>query len=319
VSRPDFQKADYDRANILLAQIDWILAFAVCADADECYQQFLDILYFVIAECVPFRLTRGRPTEYPTYVRHAQAEKRRLWRLRHLPGGRIAYARASLLCSKAISRFQRAIERQIVLSKDRSKFFRYIKNQTKTKPAVSPLRNASNVLCTSDVEKANILQDQFVSVFTIDNGIVPPFQKMTHDKLKYVLFPADVVYAHLCNLKDQLSCTPDNLPSFFLKRVALAVAAPLSHIYSLSFMSGIVPKAWRTAIVVPIFKKGPTDRAVNYRPISLTCVNCRVMERIISASIIAHILSWLMNSLVSCLADPPPPNYCSQSMTGLLL
>jgi len=43
----------------------------------------------------------------------------------------------------------------------------------------------------------------------------------------------------------------------------------------------VVPDTWKMAIVTPVFKKGlPTD-AANYRPISLTCVASKIMERII--------------------------------------
>ena len=43
----------------------------------------------------------------------------------------------------------------------------------------------------------------------------------------------------------------------------------------------VVPDTWKMAIATPAFKKGlPTD-AANYRPISLTCVASKIMERII--------------------------------------
>jgi len=39
---------------------------------------------------------------------------------------------------------------------------------------------------------------------------------------------------------------------------------------------------WKSATVVPIFKKGSRTDPANYRPISLTCVCCKVFEHIIS-------------------------------------
>ena len=39
---------------------------------------------------------------------------------------------------------------------------------------------------------------------------------------------------------------------------------------------------WKTAIIVPVYKKGPTTNVVNYRPISLTSVASKIMERVIS-------------------------------------
>ena len=37
---------------------------------------------------------------------------------------------------------------------------------------------------------------------------------------------------------------------------------------------------WRMAMVRPVFKKESRDRATHYRPISLMCVTCKIMERI---------------------------------------
>ena len=48
---------------------------------------------------------------------------------------------------------------------------------------------------------------------------------------------------------------------------------------------------WLQAFVTPIFKKGATSDPSNYRPISLTCTCCRVMERIINLQLIDYLLS----------------------------
>ena len=44
---------------------------------------------------------------------------------------------------------------------------------------------------------------------------------------------------------------------------------------------GAVPPIWKTAIIVPVFKKGDPTDVQNYRPISLTCVASKIMERVI--------------------------------------
>lgn len=41
--------------------------------------------------------------------------------------------------------------------------------------------------------------------------------------------------------------------------------------------------------MIPVFKKGPTSVTSNYRPISLTCVCCRVMERIINVELLNYL------------------------------
>ena len=50
-----------------------------------------------------------------------------------------------------------------------------------------------------------------------------------------------------------------------------------------------MPLIWNTANVSPIFKKGGKSTAANYRPISLTCILCKVMEHIIASNLVRHI------------------------------
>ena len=52
---------------------------------------------------------------------------------------------------------------------------------------------------------------------------------------------------------------------------------------------GEVPPEWKTANVAPIFKKGSKSTPGNYRPVSLTCVLCKIMEMVIVDAIVDHL------------------------------
>ena len=61
-------------------------------------------------------------------------------------------------------------------------------------------------------------------------------------------------------------------------------------------MSPSVPDEWRLATVIPVFKKGCPSSPNNYRPISLTCIPCKIMESIFKD----HMLTFLnANNLIS--------------------
>ena len=53
--------------------------------------------------------------------------------------------------------------------------------------------------------------------------------------------------------------------------------------------TGHIPLVWKTAFVCPVFKKGSRKQPSNYRPISQTCILCKVMESIISSSMISFL------------------------------
>ena len=58
----------------------------------------------------------------------------------------------------------------------------------------------------------------------------------------------------------------------------------------MSLQEGIVPLEWKEANIVPLFKKGSRYKSVNYRPVSLTSVICKLLETIIRA----HMMDFLV-------------------------
>ena len=54
---------------------------------------------------------------------------------------------------------------------------------------------------------------------------------------------------------------------------------PLSIIiFKLSYNTGNIPTEWKSANIVPIYKKGDKAVVSNYRPIYLICLNAKIME-----------------------------------------
>lgn len=45
--------------------------------------------------------------------------------------------------------------------------------------------------------------------------------------------------------------------------------------------NGEIPDKWSKAYIIPIYKKGNKYDPANYRPISLTCHLCKVMEKLV--------------------------------------
>ena len=73
-----------------------------------------------------------------------------------------------------------------------------------------------------------------------------------------------------------------------LKELAVELAGPLAVLFNKSFEQGRLPKEWKLAEIKPIFKKGNKMCTNNYRPVSLTCVLCKVMESFIRSRIQNH-------------------------------
>ena len=66
--------------------------------------------------------------------------------------------------------------------------------------------------------------------------------------------------------------------------------APIVHaIFTQSLDTGELPRDWSLANVAPIFKKGNRVLAKNYRPVSLTCITCKLFEHIVCRHILDHV------------------------------
>ena len=73
-----------------------------------------------------------------------------------------------------------------------------------------------------------------------------------------------------------------------LKELHHEIAPILTKIYRSSLSTGIVPNDWKTALVAPVYKKGPKYKPSNYRPISLTCIASKLIEHILVSCIMTH-------------------------------
>ncbi|CAM5153827.1 unnamed protein product [Natator depressus] len=193
-------------------------------------------------------------------------------------------------CSSEIRKAKSHLELQLArdVKSNKKGFFRYVSNKKKVKERVGPLLNEGGNLVTEDVEKANVLNAFFASVFTNKvssqttalgstawgGGDLPSMEK-------------EVVRDYLEKLDKQKSMGPDALHPRVLKELADVIAEPLAIIFENSWRSGEVPDDWKKA--VPIFKKGKEEDPENYRPVSLTSTPGKIMEQVLKESILKHL------------------------------
>jgi hypothetical protein len=114
------------------------------------------------------------------------------------------------------------------------------------------------------------------------------YNKVPHS-LENIEFSKDEVLSLLSKLPETSSPGPDNILPKVLKVCAQELCEPLSFIMSSSFQSSVLPDSRLKANITPIFKNGDKTKAENYRPISLTSVSCKLMEKIISTKIISFL------------------------------
>ena len=92
----------------------------------------------------------------------------------------------------------------------------------------------------------------------------------------------------LQNLNVSKSPGPDKLHPRVLREVADEISLPLHIIFEESFKSATIPQAWKDGHVVPIFKKGKKCEPGNYRPVSLTSIICKTIEKIVRKAVMGN-------------------------------
>ena len=168
-------------------------------------------------------------------------------------------------------------------------FWRYIRSLRQNNIGVSPLKNGGK-LEPDGLQKAEILSHQFKSVFTNED-------KISVDRLSVPNFPQidSLVVAQkgveklLSGLDVSKDAGPDTIPCRLLKGLFNELAPGLCAIFVQSLNTGELPSDWLKAYITPVFKKGARCAPENYRPVSLTCVPCKILEHIICKHIRLHL------------------------------
>ena len=186
------------------------------------------------------------------------------------------------------------VERKRILKNFRGKaksFYGYMRKLQTVKDNVTVLMQDNGELTETDQETADVLGQYFRDVFTVEDKAGMP--STTVNDLGWqdsdIDFGAEAVEKKLRKLAADKAPGPDEIHPLLLKECAADIAEPLSLIFKESFRSGTLPEDWRTAHVVPIFKKGSRIDRANYRPVSLTSVPCKIMESLIKEQMLAHL------------------------------
>ena len=175
-------------------------------------------------------------------------------------------------------------------------FWRYVKSLRRDNSGISPLKQDGK-LHNDPKDKAEILNNQFKSVFTQPSATeIPEPQGPRGPILSPLVINYNGVYKLLSKLNVHKAMGPDQIPNIFLKKTAIHTAELLTYIFNQSISSHSLPKDWLQANINPLFKKGNTNLAVNYRPVSLTCVCCKLLEHIIYSHVMGHLQT---NNLLS--------------------
>ena len=103
-------------------------------------------------------------------------------------------------------------------------------------------------------------------------------------------FTPEMVAKKIKAMKDNKSPGVDGIPPKLLMETVEQISVPLARVFNLSLKEGLVPFEWKEANIIPLFKRGSRNKPDNDRPVSLTSVICKLLEKLIKH----HIVDFLV-------------------------
>ena len=299
-----WHRGKYPKLNDLFSEVDWNFELTHL-NACSSFDKFAGIVQAGISECIPHKKVQAkdkppwRTNPPPSLTRVKQEAWAKYKRARLYSGRKSSAAMEAFKSFASINKDLRCFEVKsqaqyenglIDRFKENPKLLHsYISSKKSNPSSVGPLKLPSGELCSDPLAVAECLAASFSSVFCKGTPMCQESHQVHDGHIDPVNVSAEGVEARLLSLDSNTAMGPDSIHPLVLKNCAKQLARPLSIIFKRSLGEGLVPKAWKRSVVVPIFKKGHRFVPLNYRPVSLTPICCKTLEHMIAD----HMMDYL--------------------------
>ena len=290
-------RGNYDAVRQELGGIRWELKLSG-KGTNEKWNFFKEQILRVLDRYVPVRQGGNGRMREPWFTKEVECLVRRKreayvgMRKQGSDGSIEGYKLARSELKKGLRRARRGHEKSLAgrIKENPKAFYSYVRNKRMTRVRLGPVKDSSGNLCMESVEIGEVMNEYFSSVFTKERGHVFEEEKVLQaNRLEEVDVRREDVLAVLNKLKVDKSPGPDEIYPRILWEARDEIAEPLALIFGSSLSTGMVPEDWRVANVVPLFKKGNRNDPGNYRPVSLTSVVGKLMEKVLRDGIYDHL------------------------------
>ena len=93
----------------------------------------------------------------------------------------------------------------------------------------------------------------------------------------------------MANINVSKSSGLDNISSLVIKECFKVLNPEITHMYNLSIETSTFPDAWKNALNIPISKSGNLKQGKNYRPISLSPLPGKILEKLIHTQLSGYL------------------------------
>ena len=277
--------------------------------AIECWNILKYEIESIIDKFVPFR-KQGKRCRKKHLSKEAIRKimlKQTMWRVYRRTRKEEDYAKYKEALNAAtteIRQSKRSYEQKLAcnIKNDSKSFYAYVRSKQNVQDKVGPLEDSAGNIISQGFLMAEDLNGYFSSVFTKEDISSLPvadakFQGTKSEYLGPLVVTPELVAKKIRAMKDNKSPGVDGIPPKLLMETVDQISIPLARVFNLSLKEGVVPFEWKEANIIPLFKKGSRNKSENYRPVSLTSVICKLLERLIKDHMVDFLVKHkLLNS-----------------------
>ena len=302
------KKTHYDQLERAFASERWLFLYQE-TDANQVGATFEEVKDNYIRKHLPFKTISFRPSECkPWFTKGLNKSRIALSKLRKkslkTPTLLSEYKSKKNLYNRLIRRAEKAYTfAQLKQHKHDSKRTWQILNNVinrKTKRGNPLAKHFSiNGIITTDKEViANAFNLQYATMgpkmaksFNSDEEsniekYLNPFQG---DRFElHTVKPRDV-HEVIKSLKNKKSSGRDLMTNCILKQSSYSLVFPLTYLVNQSIKQKIFPNCWQVSKIIPVFKGGNQLDTLQYRPVSLSPVASKILEKIVARQIYTFI------------------------------
>ena len=175
-------------------------------------------------------------------------------------------------------------------------FHSYIKHRKVCRPSIGPIKLPNGDITDDSLSMANCFVHSFASVFRTEILAHPFLHQICNSRVEQLQITPVIIENIIASINLNSAMGDDGIHPRLLESLKHVLSIPLCLIFNSSLQFGILPVQWLNSTVVPIYKKSHRYNPLNYRPISLTSVTCKLLEKII----VNHLTDYLqLNNILT--------------------
>ena len=172
------------------------------------------------------------------------------------------YKEALNLATSEIRKSKRTFEKKLAgnTKNDSKSVYAYVMTKQNVRDKVGSLQNKSGNVISEGFQMAEVLNEYFSSVFTIEDISSLPvpvtkFEGYQSEYLGQLFITPEMIAKKIKKMKDNKSPGVDGIPPNLLKEIVEQISTLLAKVFNLSLEEGIVPSEWKEANITLLFKK----------------------------------------------------------------